>query len=855
MLSHRMSRLFQGSLFSARGTKVISCLMIGATVFLASTRADESKLLDTSKFQRYEGFYDFYWDDAEGKIWLSLAGDDQDVASDSFLYTSSLATGLGSNPVGLDRGQLGAERLVHFRRVGQSVYLIQENTKFRALGSQEPSERQAVRDSFASSVLWSGRLKKSDQGLLVDLTGFLLRDAHDCVGTLSSTDQGSFSLDKERSFVHLPRTKAFPLNSEFEVALTFSSKKPGRLANRTAPDGKSITLRQHHSFVRLPELGYSPRKWDPRVGSFAMSFSDYASAIEEPLEKRWVTRHRLEKTDPTAARSPVKKPIVYYLDPGAPEPVRSALLEGARWWNEAFESAGFIDAYQVKMLPEDADPMDVRYNVIQWVHRATRGWSYGQSFTDPRTGEIIKGHVLLGSLRVRQDHLLFSGLRGRQGTASTRSGARGCACGMGCLPSEAYLSQLDPQLSDTEVALARIRQLSAHEVGHTLGFAHNFAASTYGDRASVMDYPSPRAKIVDGEIDLSDAYGVGIGEWDKFAVQYSYSQFPPEANESEELEKLIQWSLEKGYKYITDADARPAGAAQPYGNLWDNGGDPVAALEHEMNVRKIAIENFDASVLHPEQPLADLEKAFVPVYLHHRFQVDATAKVLGGYEYSYAFAGDGQTIQSPIAQDRQRAALEVLLTTISPAALAIPNSILNSIPPRTGSSISDNERFSSRTGPIFDPGSAMQAAAELTLGNLLQPQRASRLARSGTEFEQLGLSEVIKRIVKHSTPGPAESITPQEGEARRIVWRVFVDKLMELSQSNQATADARHLARLELHELQNTLSRMVNQGGQKHDVALWIALATEINSFLERPYPSRNYNPAAELPPGSPIGQ
>lgn len=852
MLSRCVSCLSREFTFFAWRTWAISCLIVGTMAFVTSARAEESELLDTSDFDAYEGFYDFYWDDAEGKIWLRLANDDQDVAPDSFLYTSSLATGLGSNPVGLDRGQLGAERLVHFRRVGQSVYLIQENTKFRALGSQEPSERQAVRDSFASSVLWSGKLKKSDQGLLVDLTSFLLRDAHDCVGTLSSTDQGSFSLDKERSFVHLPRTKAFPLNSEFEVALTFSSKKPGRLANRTAAEGKSITLRQHHSFVKLPEPGYSPRKWDPRVGSFAMSFSDYASAIEEPLEKRWITRHRLEKTDPTAAKSTVKKPIVYYLDPGAPEPVRSALLEGARWWNEAFESAGFIDAYQVKMLPEDADPMDVRYNVIQWVHRATRGWSYGQSFTDPRTGEIIKGHVLLGSLRVRQDHLLFSGMRGAD---STRSGARGCACGMGCLPSDAYLSQLDPQLSDTEVALARIRQLSAHEVGHTLGFAHNFAASTYADRASVMDYPSPRAKIVDGEIDLSDAYGVGIGEWDKFAVQYSYSQFPPDADESEELEKLIRWSLEKGYKYITDADARPSGAAQPYGNLWDNGSDPVAALKHEMNVRKIAIENFDASVLHPDQPLADLEKAFVPVYLHHRFQVDATAKVLGGFEYSYAFAGDGQTIQSPIAQDRQRAALEVLLTTISPEALAIPKSILNSIPPRTNSSISDNERFSSRTGPIFDPGSAMQAAAELTLGNLLQPQRASRMARSGTEFEQLGLSEVIERIVKHLTPEPVESITPQEREARRIVWSVFVDKLMKLSQSNQATADARHLTRLELRELQSKLSRKVNQGGQKHDVALWIALATEINRFLDRPYPSRNYNPTAELPPGSPIGQ
>lgn len=846
-----------------------SCLVLALLAFLffaayaepiAAAEEDpkassSKKVIDTRNFQAHQGFFSFYWDEENGRVWLQAPPEDQ-----PFLYVSSLATGLGSNPVGLDRGQLGSERVVRFHRVGPRIFLIQENLKYRAT-SDNAVERRAVAESFAESVVWSGKLERSDQGdTLVDITDFLMRDAHDCIGTLSSSGQGSYALDTERSYVYLPRTKAFPDNTEFEVALTLSSKNAGGLANRVAADGKSITLRQHHSLVRLPDANYRPRAWDPRVGCFSTSYSDYGQPIDLPLEKHWITRHRLEKTNPQAPISPAKEPIVYYVDPGAPPPVREALIEGASWWNQAFEAAGFENAFEVRVLPDDADPMDVRYNVIQWVHRATRGWSYGQSVTDPRTGEIIKGHVLLGSLRVRQDHLLFENLIDDSESVASRSSHHACICGMEHIPEESYLSQLDSQLTSTEVALARIRQLSAHEVGHTLGFAHNFAASTYADRASVMDYPAPRVKISAGALDLSDAYAVGIGEWDKFAVRYAYSQFS-EDTEQEQLAKLIEQAIEKGFLYVTDADARPAGAAHPLGNLWDNGAEPVEALRHEMRVRRLALDQFGPQVLADGQPLAELEKAFVPLYLHHRYQVDAAAKVVGGYHYTYAVKGDGQTPLQAVPIAQQKAALQALLDTIRPAELIIPENILQLLVPQVVSSASDRERFDSRTSPMFDATTAMRAAAELTLGNLLQPQRASRLAQAQTSGNDkaLGLSQVCSQISSFlGIGGAAIEESAAEGEARRIAQSVYVDKLIELAEHPRASHDARACALHSLKQLNQFADLQLRLSAvpvaDSVQQAHWLQLRRTVDRFLNQPYPQAAKPDSQELPPGSPIG-
>ncbi len=804
--------------------------------------AEEFKVkntLDTKSFDANPGFFNFYWDDSEGRIWIELL-----KFQEPFLYVSSLATGLGSNPVGLDRGQLGDSRIVHFRKVGKQVFLVQENWSYRAT-SESDAERRAVRESFAESILWSGTLQAGADGEnLVDLSTFLLRDAHDCLGTLKAADQGDYALDQDRSHVYRERSKSFPDNTEFEVALTFKSNKPGALAGSVAADGKAITLRQHHSFIKLPAPGYRPRKFDPRVGSISITYADYGMPIDAPLEQRLITRHRLEKSDPAAALSSAKEPIVYFVDPGTPQPIRDALIEGASWWQAAFESAGFENAFQVRVLPEDADPMDVRYNMIQWVHRSTRGWSYGQSVIDPRTGEILKGHVLLGSLRVRQDRLLFEGLK--PSVLSSRAGI----CDMGQFPGPEYLAQLEPSSSTTEIALARIRQLSAHEVGHTLGFAHNFAASTYMDRASVMDYPAPRTKIADGKIDLSDAYAVGIGEWDKFTVQYAYSEFAE--GEDEQLTELVNSALSRKMLYLTDADARPAGAAHPLANLWDNGSDPVAALNHEMAVRRIALANLDATSLADGQSMSELEKVLVPIYLHHRYQVEATAKMLGGYDYTYAVKGDGQIPQVEINSLRQAAALNTLLKTIEPVELVIPQRIVDLIPPRIGTSASDQERFESTTSPIFDQTTAIRAATELTLGCILQPQRASRLARHTDA--NWGLLQVIDYLIASTVERAAPS-TAAELEAHRIVQRVLVEKLISLAAAQSATHDARALARLRLQRLDGLFKQQQGQTSDGISKAHQLELISQIERFLDRPaMPADPSNPV-NLPPGSPIGQ
>lgn len=787
----------------------------------------------------FPGFFGIRWDQETGQCWLRL-----DHLDTSFLYVSSLATGLGSNPVGLDRGQLGESRMVRFHPVGKRVYLLQENLKYRAASSDNPSEKRAIEESFAPSVLWSGEIELGPaNSQVVDITSFLLRDAHDCIGSLSASGQGAYSLDVDRSYVYHPRTKTFPDNTEFESVLTFASDKPGSLAERAAADGRSITLRQHHSFVRLPDDGYQPRKFDPRVGCFSVGYSDYAVPIDQPIEQRWITRHRLKKRDSQADSSEPVEPIVYYVDPGVPAPVRDALVEGASWWAEAFESAGFKNAFQVKVLPEAADPMDVRYNVIQWVHRATRGWSYGQSVIDPRTGEIIKGHVLLGSLRVRQDHLLFEGLSSHVQPASRRA----CSCGIAARPAEILLAQLAPHQSSLEVALARIRQLAAHEVGHTLGFSHNFAASTYGDRASVMDYPAPRAEIKNGQIDLSDAYGVGIGIWDKFCVQYAYSEFPDDQLDTA-LERLVGSAIEGRMLYVTDADARPAGAAHPAGSLWDNGADPIAALQHEAAVRRLAMDGFSAQVLTDGTALAELEKYFVPIYLHHRYQIDAAAKIIGGYEYSYAVKGDSQTPVNAVPQELQRRALEELLKTLEPVELVIPERILALLLPRVVRSASDRERFDSQTAPIFDPATAIRASATITIGNLLQPQRASRLARSQGDVDLLKvIDELIARTVTNRAPRRHDA-----REARRIVQTVLVDQLEILAFSLDASSDARAIAVDRLGRLAVILGSLDSTSD------LWsahaAALVARIERGLNRQAPELKPIPAAGLPPGSPIG-
>src|SRR3954463_10101391 len=577
------------------------------------TQAKEPEKLPTiasrvDRLQKIDGFMPLYWQPAAGKLLMEIGRFNQEM-----LYQVSLPAGLGSNPVGLDRGQLGDSSVVTFERIGPKVLMTQPNYSYRAITSND-AEKRAVKDSFAQSVLWGFKVEAEEGSrVLVDATTFFMRDAHGVVDRLRQAKQGRYRLDDSRSALYLPRTKGFPLNTEIETTLTFVAQldeDPGRFVRQTTPTPTAVTLREHHSFVQLPDLKYTPRKLDPRAPSFGILFYDYASPINEPVEKRWIQRHRLEKKDPSAAMSEPVKPIVYYVDNGAPQPIRTALIEGASWWNQAFEAAGFRNAFQVKVLPADADPMDVRYNMINWVHRSTRGWSYGGSVTDPRTGEIIKGNVTLGSLRVRQDFTLGAGMIPQYA---------GNACLADMSPEPDYLAALDPSADATAMSLARIRQLAAHETGHTLGFGHHFAASSY-NRASVMDYPAPWVEIKDGKLDLSNAYATGIGEFDKFSVTFAYAQFAPGANEQAELETILEDAVARGMLYIDDNDARPVGSAHPLASLWDNGTDPVATLKHEMEVRRIGLSQFGVTSIPVGTPLSELEMRLLPLYLHHRYQ-------------------------------------------------------------------------------------------------------------------------------------------------------------------------------------------------------------------------------------------
>ncbi|MBW3654754.1 MAG: zinc-dependent metalloprotease, partial [Gemmatimonadetes bacterium] len=567
---------------------------------------------------RRDGFVPVYWDAAAGKLWMEIPR-----AGEELIYVVSLPSGLGSNDVGLDRGQIGGERLVRFDRVGPRVLMVQPNQAYRAV-SDDPDERRAVEESFAQSVLWGFAVgAETDGRVLVDATDFVLRDAHGVVPALKRARQGDFKLDPTRSALYLPNTKAFPRNTEVEVTLTFTGDAPGAFVRSVAPTPEAVTVRQRHSFVALPPPGYQPRRSDPRAGFFGISFFDYATPVGEEVVQRYISRHRLEKRDPAAAVSEAVEPIVYYVDRGAPEPIRSALVEGARWWNQAFEAAGYRDAFRVEVMPPGMDPLDARYNVIQWVHRSTRGWSYGNTVTDPRTGEIIKGHVSLGSLRVRQDYLLAEGLLAPYATGT----------------------EVPPEME--RMALARIRQLSAHEVGHTLGLAHNYVASAQG-RASVMDYPHPQVRLrADGTIDLSEAYTAEIGAWDKLAITWGYQHFPAGTDERIALEGILADTRGRGLTFVTDEDARAPGGLHPQAHLWDNGADAAAELRRTMAVRRAALERFGERAIRAGRPMATIEEALVPLYLHHRYQAEAVVKVLGGMSYTYALRGDRQDPLTP----------------------------------------------------------------------------------------------------------------------------------------------------------------------------------------------------------------
>lgn len=664
----------------------------------------------------HPGYFNFYYDDTADKIYLEV-----NKLNEEFLYAYSLAQGVGNNDLGLDRGQLGNEQVVFFEKQGNKIFLVQPNTRYRA-NTTNALEKLSVQQAFAKSVLFGFKIEYTRNGsYFIDLTDFLLQDAHGVLKRLAQAKQGTYSLDKSKSSLALERTKSFPKNTEFEARLTFAGNGTGSEIRSVAPNADNVTVVEHHSFIELPDNNYQPRLFDPRSGANAITFQDYASPVQEVIEKKWITRHRLEKKDPNAAVSEAIKPIIYYLDNGTPEPIRTALMEGGRWWNQAFEAIGYKDAFQIKLLPEDADPMDVRYHVIQWVHRSTRGWSYGASIADPRTGEIMKGHVSLGSLRIRQDFLIAQALMNA--------------------PFAVDGSNNGPMMA---MALARIRQLAAHEIGHTLGFAHNYAASARNN-SSVMDYPHPQIEFKNNQMDFSHAYDTKIGDWDKVSVDYAYGEHKTQAS----LNQVLDNAYEKGMRFITDADARNPGGAHIYAHLWDNGTTIVDELQKILKIRQQAIANFSVNNIRPNEAYSHLEDVFVPLYFLHRYQTEAVSKIIGGSEYNYAVRGGKEMVLSPAPLALQLDALQALTTTLDAQTLAIPKDKLALFPPRAFNYDRTRESFKGKTGITFDPMGAVESAADFTLDFLLHPDRLSRLAgNKSVDSKQLGVEETLDRLMQ-----------------------------------------------------------------------------------------------------------
>ena len=814
---------------TARGLAAIATL-----AFAPPARAQLPTITDyTKSFERRDGYFPLYWDGAKGRLLLEVPAG---RLGEQFLYLPSLATGIGDVRLGLDRGAIGDEKLAHFERPGPRLALVLENPKFRAVSDDEALAR-SVRESFPVSTVASLEVVAEEGGrVLVDASSFVLSDITDVRGALRAGDQGAFQLDKDRSTVYQPHTRAFPENTEIEASLTFTSENPGPRVRRHAPDARAITLRQHLSLVKLPGPGFRPRRFDPRIGIFPLTFYDYAKPLDRDLVMRYAIRHRLVKKDPNVATSAPVKPIVYYLDPGVPQPYRAAFREGAAWWDQVLESAGFKNAFRVQDMPPDMDPMDARYHVIQWVHRSEAGYSIGPSFVDPRTGEIIKAAVRMESHRSLSDYDIYAG-------TIPVTGEREVDALSGDDALDDWLASLDSNASAEAFAMARRRQHAAHEVGHTLGLAHNFLASAYG-RASVMDYPAPLLRVAGGHLDLADAYRNGPGAYDTLAIRYAYTEFPA-GQEEAGLEHILADGMRRGLRFITNPDEADAGS-YPEASTWINGADAVAELARVTVVRRLLLDRFDERAIHPGEPMALLNRRLVPVYLHHRFTIAAAIKAIGGMEYRYGVRGDSLPVTEILAPQRQRRALDLLLDAIQPAELAVPEPVLRLLAPTPFGYDGDDWAFRSQAAPAFDQVGIARTLATQVVGGILAPERAARLvAFADRDPRAPTLTEVIARMIERTWDVPTPAAHPA---LKRVTERVVVDELVRLGSDPRATVESRAAAEWGLRRIAGTL-RARRQGGPDDEAHRALA-AADIERFLQR---RDAPTPRAE-PPGAPVG-
>jgi hypothetical protein len=773
----------------------------------------------TAGMTRRDGCSPLFIDGKTGKLLLELPRDSMRT-----LVFVTLATGLGSNPIGLDRGSGGDSYVARFDRNGDHVLVVFENWNYRSSASDNPAHIRTVLEAFPPSTSGSLPVVAQEGGrILVDATDFVMRDWNEVAGTLSSNNEGTYSVARDRSSIYQPYTKAFPENSEIDVALTFATTgKPGQTIGQIVPDARSFTLRQHISLLPLPDDNYHPRILDPRVGFFGITFKDYAQPVQLPLEVRWASRHRLERVNPNDPNSPIKNPLVYYIDRGIPEPIRTATKQGVSWWIEAFDRAGLKGGFRVEDLPEGVDPMDARYNVVQWENRNERGWSVGGAIGDPRTGELVKAMARLDSHRARTDYNLYAGLKGADAAAA-----------------------------DTAFVLARVRQVSAHEVGHTLGLAHNYIASTY-ERGSVMDYPPPRVRLdANGNIDISSAYAVGPGAYDIFAIHWGYGIFPA-STEQDSLRAIVADGLRRGLVFLSDADARPDFSSDPRTNLWDDAATPLEFLRHESDVRRVAMSRFNERNIRVGEPIALLQERFVPVYLMHRFAINSLSKTIGGMEYANSVRGDGTQATHPIDGATQRRALAALIAELQPAELAIPDTVITLLGPRPYSYGPYVELFGSQTRPAFDELGAARTLAQMIVDAILQRERAARLVQFAIRGNSpLTLGETIDALTTNWTGGTSGSEKTQA--LRRVAQRAVADRMLLLAADKEAAPDVRAIVEMKMNDLRRRAQTLATSSDSGPARAHWMAIAGDFKRWIERqelPTPT----PALRPPPGDPFG-
>jgi hypothetical protein len=801
---------------------VLTAIAVVVPVLSATARAQGAPATIASKttgFERRDGFIPMYVDAKSGKLLLELPRDSMRA-----LLMVSQATGFGSNPIGIDRGSSAGSDVVRFDREGDRVLVVFENWRYRSSATANRDHQRSVAEAFPVSTIASAPILAEEQGrLLVDVTDFVVRDWTDVVGDMSRGRQGNYSVARDRSGINRALTRGFPDNTEIDVNLTFATNGPaGGVVSQIAPDGRAFTLRQHLTLHRLPDDSYQPRAWDPRIGFFGITFHDFAQPIQSALVQRWIGRHKLERVNPRDPSSPFKSPIVYYVDRGIPEPLRTASVEGAKFWEQAFDQAGLRGAFRVELLPEGADPMDARYNVVQWINRNERGWSVGGSLGDPRTGQILKGMARMDSHRNRTDYNLYAGLMGAE-----------------------------PAAADTAFVLARVRQVTAHEIGHTLGMGHNYIASSY-ERGSMMDYPPPRVRLnAVGEIDISAAYDVGPGEYDVWAIRWGYGIFAP-GSERDSLRAIMADGLRKGWLYLGDGDARPEYSSHPRNNLWDDAATPAEFLKHQMDVRRVAMRRFGLRNIRAGEPIAMLQERFAPVYFMHRFALNSLAKTIGGMEYTNPVSGDAQQATRPIPRAEQLNALGRLTAALQPAELAIPDTVLTLMVPGAGGVTPSVELFGSRTRPAFDELGAARTLAQMIVDLVLQRERAARLVMFATRSgPQLTFAAVVDSMVA-ATWNAAAPATAKLAAIQRVTQRAVNDRLILMAADSTASPDVRAIVELKLSELR-TLARTRGASGAFESRAHWLAMARDIDRWIEKgEVPS--LSPALVAPPGDPFG-